>query len=76
MKPIATDLTAGQFVQIGWLKIRGHVLRCRLGGDPESTSAGLVLSPNERNREVLAMVFGQSAPQPPPPGQPFEGGCT
>jgi LCP family protein required for cell wall assembly len=76
MKPIATDLTAGQFFQIGWLKIRGHVLRCRLGGDPESTSAGLVLSPNERNREVLAMVFGQSAPQPSPPGQPFEGGCT
>jgi LCP family protein required for cell wall assembly len=76
MKPIATDLTAGQFFQIGWLKIRGHVLRCRLGGDPESTSAGLVLSPNERNREVLAMVFGQSAPQPSPPGQPYEGGCS
>ncbi len=76
MKPIATDLSAGQFAQIGWLKIRGRVLRCRLGGDPESTGAGLVLSPNERNREVLAMVLGKSAPQPSPPGQPFEGGCS
>jgi LCP family protein required for cell wall assembly len=76
MKPIATDLTAGQFFQIGWLKIRGHVLHCRLGGDPQTTGAGQVLSPNERNREVLAMVFGNSAPQPPPPGQPYEGGCT
>jgi LCP family protein required for cell wall assembly len=76
MKPIATDLTAGQFFQIGWLKIRGHVLRCRLGGDPQSTSAGLALNPNERNREVLAMVFGRSAPQPSPPGQPYEGGCS
>jgi LCP family protein required for cell wall assembly len=76
MKPIATDLTAGQFFQIGWLKVRGHVLKCRLGGDPMSTGAGSVLSPNERNREVLAMVFGQSAPQPSPPGQPYEGGCA
>jgi polyisoprenyl-teichoic acid--peptidoglycan teichoic acid transferase len=76
MKPIATDLSAGQFFQIGWLKVRGHTLHCRLGGDPESTAAGSVLSPNERNREVLAMVLGESAPQPPPPGQPYEGGCT
>jgi LCP family protein required for cell wall assembly len=76
MKPIATDLSGGQFFQIGWLKVRGHTLRCRLGGDPISSGAGAVLSPNERNREVLAMVLGQSAPQPPPPGQPYEGGCT
>jgi LCP family protein required for cell wall assembly len=76
LKPIATDLSAGQFLQIGWLKVRGHTLHCRLGGDPESTGAGLVLSPNERNREVMAMVTGRSAPQPPPPGEQFAGGCT
>lgn len=76
MKPIATDLSAGQFAQIGWLKIRGRTLRCRLGGDPETTGAGAVLSPNERNREVLAMVLGQSAPQPAPPGEPYSGGCS
>jgi LCP family protein required for cell wall assembly len=76
MKPIATDLSAGQFFQIGWLKVRGHTLHCRLGGDPESTGAGAVLAPNERNREVLAMVTGQSAPQPSPPGEPYSGGCT
>ncbi len=76
LKPVATDLSAGQFVQLGWLKVRGHTLHCRLGGDPESTSAGLVLSPNERNREVMAMVTGQSAPQPPPPGEQYAGGCS
>jgi polyisoprenyl-teichoic acid--peptidoglycan teichoic acid transferase len=76
MKPIATDLSAGQFVQMGWLKVRGHTLHCRLGGDPESTGAGLVLSPNERNREVMAMVTGQSAPQPAPPGEQYAGGCS
>lgn len=76
MKPIATDLSAGQFFQMGWLKVRGHTLHCRLGGDPESTSAGLVLSPNERNREVMAMVTGQSAPQPSPPGEQYAGGCS
>lgn len=76
MKPIATDLSAGQFFQMGWLKVRGHTLHCRLGGDPESTGAGQVLSPNERNREVMAMVTGQSAPQPSPPGEPYAGGCS
>jgi LCP family protein required for cell wall assembly len=76
MKPVATDLSAGQFFQIGWLKVRGHTLHCRLGGDPESTGAGAVLNPNERNREVLAMVVGQSAPQPSPPGEPYSGGCS
>jgi LCP family protein required for cell wall assembly len=76
MKPIATDLTAGQFFQIGWLKVRGHTLHCRLGGDPESTGAGAVLVPNERNREVIAMVTGQSAPQPTPPGETYSGGCS
>jgi LCP family protein required for cell wall assembly len=75
MKPIATDLSAGQFAQIGWLKVRGHTLHCRLGGDPMTTGAGAVLSPNERNREVLARVTGDSAPQPSPPGEPYSGGC-
>jgi hypothetical protein len=35
-----------------------------------------VLSPNERNREVMAMVTGQSAPQPAPPGEQYAGGCS
>lgn len=76
LKPLSTDLTTGQFVQLGWLKFRGHTLHCRLGGDPSNVGGALVLQPNERNREVIAMVTGQSAPQPPPPHQPYEAGCT
>jgi LCP family protein required for cell wall assembly len=33
--PLATDLTGGQFAQLGWVKFRsGSTLRCRLGGSP------------------------------------------
>jgi LCP family protein required for cell wall assembly len=76
LKPLSTDLSTGQFLQLGWLKFRGHTLHCRLGGTPSDIGGASVLQPDERNRAVLAMVNGQSAPQPPPPGQPYEGGCT
>lgn len=76
LKPLSTDLSTGQFLQLGWLKLRGHTLHCRLGGTPEDIGGALVLQPDERNREVMAMVTGQSAPQPPPPRQPYEAGCT
>ncbi len=36
LKPLATDLSAGQFLQLGWVKFRapsGRVLHCRLGGE-------------------------------------------
>ena len=76
LKPLTTDLSTGQFIQLAWLKVRGHTLHCRLGGDPTSYGGQSVLQPNERNRQVIATVNGDSAPQPPPPGQPYEGGCT
>ena len=37
VKPLATDLTAGQVMQLGWAYFRadtGHALHCRLGGEP------------------------------------------
>ena len=38
-KPLTTDLSAGQLMQLGWVKFRangGRALHCRLGGEPSS----------------------------------------
>lgn len=72
LKPIATDLTAGQFMQLGWVKFRaGRTLRCRLGG----TAFGGFIIPDEEKFAVLQMVEGKSAPQPPLPGSLYGSGC-
>jgi polyisoprenyl-teichoic acid--peptidoglycan teichoic acid transferase len=80
MKPLATDLTTGQFVQLGWLEFRASpstTLHCRLGGEAMTVGGQAVIEPNEENRAVIAMVTGNSAAQPPPPGSgPFGPGCV
>lgn len=78
LEPLATDLTAGQLVQLGWVKLRAkHTLRCRLGGDPATIGGAWVLQSSEENRAVLSMFTGDSAPQPPPPGTGTYGpGCV
>ena len=49
-----------------------HALHCRLGG----TADGGYIDPSEDNLRVIAMVRGESAPQPPPPnGDTFPPGC-
>ncbi|HST25594.1 MAG TPA: LCP family protein [Gaiellaceae bacterium] len=78
MKPLATDLSAGQFVQLGWVKWRsgGSAIHCRLGGDPEYVNGNAVLRSSEDNRGVITMFTGASAPQPPPPGgSAYQPGC-
>jgi len=80
LKPLSTDLSAGQFLQLGWVKFRSsddRTLHCRLGGDPLSVGGQAVIEPTEENRSVIAMVVGNSAPQPPPPGSGLYGpGCV
>jgi LCP family protein required for cell wall assembly len=72
LKPAATDLTAGQLTQLGWVKFRaGRTLRCRLGG----TAYGGYIIPDEEKFATLRMVVGKSAPQPPRPGSPYGSGC-
>ncbi len=72
LEPIATDLTAGQFMQLGWVKFRaGRTIRCRLGGNPY----GGDLIPDEEKFAVLQMVQGKAAPQPPLPGSLYGSGC-
>ena len=73
MKPVATDLSPWQLLQLGWIKFRaGHTLHCRLGGVP---SGGYIL-PDEEFPKVLLMVAGKSAAQPPLPGSLYGSGCS
>ena len=53
-KPLATDLSAAQFLQLGWVYRRGRsTLHCRLGGTPETTAgrrvAVIVSEGDDRN---------------------------
>ena len=79
LKPLATDLSAWQVLQLGWVRFRsssGKALHCRLGGDPARVGVSAVILPSELNRETILMFTGKSAPQPPPPGGTYQPGCT
>src|SRR5205823_1944088 len=55
MKPLATDLSANQFIELGWNKFRaGNSIHCRLGG----ISTGGDITPSEDNVKVILMVLG------------------
>jgi LCP family protein required for cell wall assembly len=75
LKPLTTDLSAWQFVELGWVLKRasdGNALHCRLGG----TAAGGDIIGSEDNISVIGMVTGAAAPQPPRPGEGlFAPGC-
>jgi LCP family protein required for cell wall assembly len=74
VKPLTTDLSTGQLMQLGWIKFRASSsssVHCRLGGDLGGAGTG---SPSEDNPATLAMFLGRSAPQPPT--DPFGPGCV
>lgn len=77
--PLATDMSANQLLQLGWVSKRTPAsgsLRCRLGGTIADLDGQSVILGSEENAAVIAMVRGDSAPQPPPPGSgPFGPGC-
>ena len=78
VKPLATDLSTWQLVQLGWVSMRadsGNGVHCRLGGDPATVSGESVILPSEDNVETVAMFTGRSAPLPPPKGLPYGPGC-
>ena len=72
-RPLATDLSANDFAGLGWAKFRAdRTLHCRLGG----TSTGGDITPSQDNPNVILMVLGKSAPQPPAPtGDSYPPGC-
>jgi LCP family protein required for cell wall assembly len=78
VKPLTTDLSAGQLLQLGWVRFRsneGRSLHCRLGGEPQTVGGSSVLVGGEENTATLSMFTGRSAAQPPPPGTTFGAGC-
>jgi LCP family protein required for cell wall assembly len=80
LKPLATDLTSGQFLQLAWLKVRSpedRTLHCRLGGTASTVGGESFIIGTEENRNVIAMFSGRAAAQPPLPGSgPFGPGCV
>jgi len=79
VRPLATNLSAGEILQLGWVKRRtpsSGWLRCRLGGTIADIGGVSYVIGSEENVSVIAMVTGKSAPQPPLPGSgPFGPGC-
>jgi LCP family protein required for cell wall assembly len=80
-KPLATDLTTSELVQLGWRRFRGgsdRALHCRLGGEPQTIGGGSYILPDDiESRRVIATVRGDSAPQPPPPhNRSYGSGCV
>jgi polyisoprenyl-teichoic acid--peptidoglycan teichoic acid transferase len=78
VKPLTTDLSAGQLLQLGWARFRANderSLHCRLGGEPQTIGGESVLVATEENSATLSMFTGRSAAQPPPPGKTFGAGC-
>lgn len=77
--PLATDLSANQFIQLGWVKRRtpsNGILRCRLGGTIADIDGQSFIIGSEDNASIIAMVRGQTAAQPPRPGSGVFGpGC-
>jgi LCP family protein required for cell wall assembly len=79
VKPLATDLSAFQFLQVGWRYKRGHALHCRLGGVPETLPDGesVIVSEGDDKERVILTVLGKTAPLPPRPGEHAYGaGCV
>jgi polyisoprenyl-teichoic acid--peptidoglycan teichoic acid transferase len=75
--PLATDLSAWELGQLGWVRFRSSSsLRCRLGGEPSSLGGESVLLGSEDNVAVISMWLGRSAPLPPPKGTLYGAGCT
>jgi LCP family protein required for cell wall assembly len=79
VRPLATDLSAAQVLQLGWVKRRtpsSGWLRCRLGGTIADIGGVSYVIGSEENGLVIGMVTGKTAPQPPPPGSGLFGpGC-
>jgi LCP family protein required for cell wall assembly len=79
VKPLATDLSAFQFMELGWAVKRGNVLRCRLGGTPQTLPDGqsVIVSEGDDKERVILAILGKTAPLPPRPGEgPYGAGCV
>ena len=76
-KPLATDLSADDLLQLGWRQMRAdRTIHCRLGGTITSIGGASELIGGDENRRVILAVQGTSAPLRAEPGDTFAAGCT
>ncbi len=76
-KPLTTDLTANDFLGLGWIKFRAQrTLQCHLGGAPAVMGGQDVLVSSPQNRAVVGMVLGNQAPQNKAKGSLYGPGCS
>ena len=76
-KPLATDLTANDFLELGWVKFRAsRTLQCHLGGSPQVIGGQDVLVSSPQNAAVLGMFLGKQAPQHTARGSLYGPGCS
>jgi LCP family protein required for cell wall assembly len=76
LRPIATDLSTWQLLQLAWAKFRaGSSIHCRLGGTAETIGGAADILGSEQNIQVLDEVLGKSMPQPPAKGNLYAPGC-
>ena len=77
LKPMATDLSAGDLMQLGWIKLRAsRTLHCRLGGDSQSFGGAFEIAPSEENFSIIRMVKGTETPRPPARTSLYAPGCS
>ena len=76
LKPLSTDLTAWDFIELAWIKFRTTTtLHCRLGGAADSN--GYLIPNPEANKHVIREVQGQAQARPPAPSQGlYAPGCV
>ncbi|HEY3612725.1 MAG TPA: LCP family protein [Gaiellales bacterium] len=76
-KPLTTDLTANDVLELGWRQMRiGSTLHCHLGGTITSVGGASELIGGDENRRVILAVLGTSAPVAAVQGDTFAAGCT
>jgi polyisoprenyl-teichoic acid--peptidoglycan teichoic acid transferase len=79
VSPLATDLSAWQVMQLGWVYKRSHALHCRLGGTTQTLADGesVIVSEGDDKARVILAMLGKTAPLPPRPGEgPYGAGCV
>jgi LCP family protein required for cell wall assembly len=64
LKPLATDLSTLDFVELAWIKLRtSTTLHCRLGGT--SNGNGYLIPDPTANSEVIRELLDRAPPRPP-----------
>jgi LCP family protein required for cell wall assembly len=75
-KPLTTDLSANDVLELGWREMRvSTTLHCHLGGTITSVGGASELIGGDENRRVILAVLGTSAPVAARPGDTFAAGC-